>query len=137
MEISIESIKALREKTGAGVMDSKRALQKSEGNIQAAEEILREEGIASASKKASRATNEGLVEAYIHSGGRIAALVELNLFLSSPFNPLTLSWNHRAERLTSCPIFPVRTTSDTLSNKLAIILLFIHLSGVNCFSVKI
>jgi len=59
-------------------MDSKRALQKSEGDMGVAEEILREEGIASAAKKASRATNEGLIEAYIHSGGRIAALVELN-----------------------------------------------------------
>ncbi len=78
MGISIELIKALREKTGAGVMDSKRALQKSEGDMGVAEEILREEGIASAAKKASRATNEGLIEAYIHSGGRIAALVELN-----------------------------------------------------------
>ena len=78
MEVSIESIKALRQQTGAGVMDSKRALQQTNGDIQKAEEILRTEGIASAAKKASRATNEGLIESYIHSGGRIGALVELN-----------------------------------------------------------
>jgi elongation factor Ts len=78
VEVSIESIKALREQTGAGVMDSKRALQQTNGDLQKAEEILRAEGIASAAKKASRATNEGLIESYIHSGGRIGAIVELN-----------------------------------------------------------
>lgn len=78
MQISVESIKALRQLTGAGIMDSKNALQESNGDMAQAEEILREKGIASAMKRSSRATNQGLVESYIHSGGRIGAIVEIN-----------------------------------------------------------
>ena len=59
-------------------MDCKRALQESKGDLARAEEILREQGIASAAKKASRATNQGVVDSYIHSGGRIGAIVEVN-----------------------------------------------------------
>ena len=59
-------------------MDCKRALQESKGDLARAEEILREQGIASAARKASRATNQGVVESYIHSGGRIGAIVEVN-----------------------------------------------------------
>ena len=69
MQISVESIKELRGLTGAGIMDSKNALQASNGDIAKAEEILREKGMASAMKRSARATNEGLVESYIHSGG--------------------------------------------------------------------
>ena len=64
--------------TGAGIMDSKRALEEAGGDVEAAQKLLREKGIASAAKKASRDTNEGLVESYIHSGGRVGAMVELN-----------------------------------------------------------
>ena len=78
MAVTVETIKALRDLTGAGIMDSKRALEDADGDIEAARKILREKGIASAAKKASRDTNEGLVEAYIHSGGRVGAIVELN-----------------------------------------------------------
>jgi len=78
LEVSVEAIKALREQTGAGIMDCKRALEGANGDLAGAEEILRELGIASAAKKASRATNDGLVESYIHSGARIGALVEVN-----------------------------------------------------------
>jgi len=78
MQISVESIKELRGLTGAGIMDTKNALQESNGDIAKAEEILREKGMASAMKRASRATNQGLVESYIHSGGRIGAIVEAN-----------------------------------------------------------
>ena len=78
MAVTVETIKALRDLTGAGIMDSKRALEETDGDVEAARKILREKGIASAAKKASRDTNEGLVEAYIHSGGRIGAIVELN-----------------------------------------------------------
>ncbi len=78
MDVSVEAIKELRERTGAGIMDCKRALQESNGDLAKAEEILREQGIASAAKKASRATNQGLIESYIHSGGRIGAIVEVN-----------------------------------------------------------
>jgi len=78
MQISVESVKALRDLTGAGIMDSKNALVESNGDIAKAEEILRDKGMASAMKKSSRATNQGLVESYIHSGGRIGAIVETN-----------------------------------------------------------
>lgn len=78
MAVTVETIKALRDLTGAGIMDSKRALEETDGDVEAARKILREKGIASAAKKASRDTNEGLVESYIHSGGRVGAIVELN-----------------------------------------------------------
>jgi len=78
MQISVESVKALRDLTGAGIMDSKNALVESNGDIAKAEQILRDKGVASAMKKSSRATNQGLVESYIHSGGRIGAIVETN-----------------------------------------------------------
>jgi elongation factor Ts len=78
MEISVDAIKALRSLTGAGIMDCKTALEESGGDMGKAEEILKEKGIASARNKSSRETNQGLVESYIHSGGRIGALVEAN-----------------------------------------------------------
>ncbi len=78
MAVTVDDIKALRQITGAGVMDSKRALEEASGDIKKAEELLRQQGIASAAKKANRATNQGLVESYIHSGGRIGAIVEVN-----------------------------------------------------------
>ncbi len=78
MAISVDDIKALRERTGAGVMHSKRALEEADGDLKKAAEILGEQGMASAAKKSGRATNEGLVEAYIHSGGRVGAIVEVN-----------------------------------------------------------
>ena len=76
--VSVDAIKALREETGAGVMDCKRALEAAEGDVGRAQDILRQEGIASAAKKSSRETNDGVVESYIHSGGRIGVLVEVN-----------------------------------------------------------
>lgn len=78
MAVTVAAIKALRDMTGAGIMDSKRALEDAGGDLEEARKVLREKGIASAAKKASRDTNEGLVEAYIHSGGRVGAIVELN-----------------------------------------------------------
>jgi len=78
LSVSIETIKVLRERTSAGVMDCKRALQEADGDMEKAEVILKALGVASAEKKASRATNQGLVESYVHSGGRIAAIVEVN-----------------------------------------------------------
>jgi elongation factor Ts len=78
LAVTVESIKTLRAQTGAGIMDCKRALEQAEGDMQRAGEILREQGIASAAKKATRATNQGLIESYVHSGGRIAAIVEVN-----------------------------------------------------------
>ena len=75
--VSTQDVKRLRDETGAGVMDSKRALEEANGDFDAARQILREQGIAAAAKRADRATAEGVVEAYIHGGGRIGALVEL------------------------------------------------------------
>lgn len=77
-EISTSMIRELREKTGAGIMDAKRALETSGGDMKKAEEALREKGLASAAKRAGRTASEGVIESYIHSGGRIGAMVELN-----------------------------------------------------------
>ena len=75
--VTAELVKELRDRTGAGIMDCKKVLVETEGNIDKAIELLRERGIAKAAKKASRIAAEGLVEAYIH-GGRYGALVEVN-----------------------------------------------------------
>ncbi|GMA49010.1 elongation factor Ts [Alicyclobacillus contaminans] len=77
-EISAALVKELREKTGAGMMDCKKALTEAGGDLERASEILREKGLASAAKKAGRVAAEGIVEAYIHGGGRIGVLVEVN-----------------------------------------------------------
>jgi elongation factor Ts len=73
-----DDIKRLREETGAGVMDCKRALDEARGDFEKAKQILREKGVAGAEKKAHRTTGQGLVESYIHAGGRIGVLVEVN-----------------------------------------------------------
>lgn len=78
MNFSMEQVKELREKTNAGVMDCKKALEQSGGNLERAIELLREWGIASARKKASRETIEGVIFSYIHPGNRIGVLVEVN-----------------------------------------------------------
>jgi len=78
LTVAVELVKALRDKTGAGIMDCKTSLEATGGDLEKAEQILAEKGVATAAKKAQRETNEGLVEAYIHSGGRIGALVEVN-----------------------------------------------------------
>jgi elongation factor Ts len=77
-EISAKLVKELREKTGAGMMDCKRALQENQGDMIKATEWLRQKGITSAEKKSGRQTAEGLVDSYIHTGGRIGVLVEVN-----------------------------------------------------------
>ncbi len=78
MAVTTEMIKALREETGAGVMDAKRALDSADGDIAKAKAILREQGMAAAAKRQDRETSNGVIEAYIHAGGRIGVLVELN-----------------------------------------------------------
>jgi elongation factor Ts len=78
MEISAGLVKELREKTGAGMMDCKKALSETSGDFEKAIEYLRKKGIASASKKAGRATKEGAVSSYIHGEGRVGVLVEIN-----------------------------------------------------------
>ena len=78
MPVTAAQVKELRDKTGAGIMDSKRALEESAGDIAKAESILNAKGLASAVKKADRSTFEGLVVSYIHTGGRVGSMVELN-----------------------------------------------------------
>jgi len=74
----VTAIKSLREKTGAGIMDCKTALQASEGDITKAVDFLRKKGLATATKKSGRATDEGSIGSYIHFGGKIGVLVEVN-----------------------------------------------------------
>lgn len=78
MPVTAAQVKELRDKTGAGIMASKRALEESGGDFSKAEVILNQKGLASAAKKADRATSEGLVVSYIHHGGRVGSMVELN-----------------------------------------------------------
>jgi elongation factor Ts len=77
-EVNPTLVKQLRDKTNAGMMDCKKALVESDGDLSKAEDILRKKGIASASKKASRSTKEGVVASYIHLQGKIGVLVEIN-----------------------------------------------------------
>ena len=77
-DISAELVKELRERTGAGFMDCKRALTETDGDLDKAIALLRERGVAQAAKKAGRDAREGLVGTYIHTGGRFGALIEVN-----------------------------------------------------------
>ena len=78
MAITSEMIKELRQATGAGVLDCKKALKDSNGDFDKAVEHLREKGLAAAAKRAARAANEGIIGVYVHHGSRVAAMVELN-----------------------------------------------------------
>ncbi len=78
MEITIDMIKELREKTGCGIMDCRSALQKAKGDMDAAMEELREKGLQKAEKRANREASEGRLEVYVHSEGRLVVLVEVN-----------------------------------------------------------
>jgi len=77
MEITAKMVKALRDVTNAGMMDCKKALEKCEGDMEKAVEFLRKKGIASAAKKEGRQTSQGIVDSYIHPGGRVGVLVEV------------------------------------------------------------
>ena len=78
MAVNAAAVKELREKTGAGMLDCKKALEEANGDMTRAAEILREKGLAAAANKAGRAATEGAIESYIHGGGRIGVLVEVN-----------------------------------------------------------
>lgn len=78
MDISAQAVKELRELTGAGVMDCKKALQDAGGSQEKAVELLRQKGLAKHEKLSGREANQGVIESYIHTGGRIGALVEIN-----------------------------------------------------------
>tara|TARA_B100000678_G_C17903857_1_gene380489 strand:- start:9 stop:503 length:495 start_codon:yes stop_codon:yes gene_type:complete len=77
-DITAKLIKELRDNTGAGIMDAKKALEESNGDLEKASKVLDEKGLASAEKRIGRATENGVIESYIHTGGRIGSLVELS-----------------------------------------------------------
>jgi len=77
-EITAKSVAELRAKTGAGLMDCKKALKETDGDFDAAIDILRKKGIATAAKKAGREASDGLVETYIHTGGKVGVMLEIN-----------------------------------------------------------
>jgi elongation factor Ts len=77
-EITAEQVKKLRERTGAGMMDCKKALEKSDGDMEKAIDVLREQGMASAAKRSGRVANEGTIYSYIHPGDRLGVMLELN-----------------------------------------------------------
>ena len=77
MAVTVEQIRTLREQTGAGILDCKKALEAAEGNLNEAAEVLRLKGFAQVAKRADRATSQGLIGAYIHTGGRVGGIVAL------------------------------------------------------------
>lgn len=78
MEITLDMIKSLREKTGCGIMDCRTALQDSDGDLEKALEVLREKGLKTAAKRAERVASEGIIEVYTHADGRLVVIVEVN-----------------------------------------------------------
>jgi elongation factor Ts len=105
VEISAKIVKELRDKTSAGMMDCKKALQEFDGDLEKAMESLKKKGLASADKKSSRIASEGLIEAYIHMGGKLGILVELNcetdfVARNSDFQELA---KNVAMQLAACP----------------------------------
>ena len=78
MGVTMDDIRSLREQTGAGIMDCKRALQEADGSMDEAVTILRKKGLASAAKKAGRAANEGVISSYIHHNNKVGVLIEVN-----------------------------------------------------------
>jgi len=78
MNITSQMVKDLRDKTGAGMMDCKKALSENSGDMEKAIDFLRQKGLAVAAKRAGRATSEGVIETYIHAGGKLGVMVELN-----------------------------------------------------------
>ncbi len=78
MQITAAMVKECRERTGAGVMECRNALAQADGDLSKAESLLKEKGLAKAEKKAGRSTTQGVIDCYIHAGGRIGALIELN-----------------------------------------------------------
>ncbi len=77
MAVDVKLVRTLRDQTGAGIMDCKEALEKSDGDMEKAVQALREKGVASATKRVGKDTNEGVIETYLHTGGRVGAMVEL------------------------------------------------------------
>ena len=122
MEISTASIKELREQCGAGIMECRNALVNAKGDIEKALEALKEQGCLKAAKKAERITEQGLVEAYVHIGGRIGAMIEINCetdFVARTNEFKELAHNLAMQVAAMCPKFiseeeiPPEQKSDT------------------------
>jgi elongation factor Ts len=114
-DITAAAVKELREKTGAGMMDCKNALVEAQGDMDKAGDLLRKKGIARASKKASRAVNEGRIEAYIHPGSKIGVLVEINCetdFVAKTDDFKTFSRDVAMQIAASSPLYVKRDNVD-------------------------
>jgi elongation factor Ts len=125
MNISAQMVKELREKTGAGMMDCKKALMETGGNDENAIAWLREKGLAKAQKKAGRATSEGRIGSYIHSTGKIAVLVELKCetdFVAKNEKFLELAKDLAMQIAATCPlcVAPEDVPADVLEREKAI-----------------
>ena len=121
-DIDPQIVKQLREKTNAGMMDCKRALTESGGDLEKAEAILRTKGIASASKKSSRATKEGIVASYIHLQGKVGVLVEVNcetdfVARTEEFQRLVRDLAVQVAGMTPLYVDPERIPADVLEAK--------------------
>ncbi|MGD1856985.1 MAG: translation elongation factor Ts [Leptolyngbyaceae cyanobacterium] len=119
--ISAKQVKELRDTTGAGMMDCKKALQESNGDLQKAIEWLRQKGITSAAKKEGRVAAEGLVASYIHTGGRVGVLVEINCetdFVARRDEFKTLA-RDIAMQIAACPNVEVVRTSEIPEESIA------------------
>lgn len=113
--IAAATVKELREKTGAGMMDCKKALVEADGDMDKANDILRKKGIARASKKAERAVNEGRIEAYIHPGSKLGVIVEINCetdFVAKTDDFSAFSRNVAMQIAASSPQFVCREDVD-------------------------
>src|SRR6187431_1824062 len=108
-DITAALVKALRERTGAGMMECKAALVEAKGDLAEAEVVLRKRGIASAGKKATRATKQGLIGSYIHLGGQLGVMVEVNCESDFVAGPTTSRNSSTIWRCTSPP--PIHATS--------------------------
>lgn len=113
-KVSAEDVRALREQTGAGVMECKSALEEAGGDVEKAGAILQERGVALAEKRGHRETSQGLVECYIHAGGRIGAMVEVNC--ETDFVARTDDFKHLAHDLAMqvAATSPVSVSEDDL-----------------------
>jgi len=108
MQVSTEAIKALREQTSAGIMECKRALQETGGDLNAATTILRERGYEIAKKKEERATTQGLIECYIHTGGKIGAMVQVDCesdFVARTREFKELAHDIAMQVVATCPLY--------------------------------
>jgi elongation factor Ts len=108
LKIPTDSIKELREQCGAGIMDCRNALINAQGDVEKALEALKEQGFRKAAKKAERATTQGLIEAYVHTGGRIGAMIELNCetdFVARTDEFMELAHNLAMQVAAMCPQF--------------------------------